>query len=112
MRHFVLHCSVQALLFYGSSAVFVSVYRGDLSGKSSDLKYVPRSGTTRGCLFPTLGCVCAIRRVSTAPLPTPVIHRALAIERAFKGVISAQLVLLPAAWQVVIMGVALRSEAG
>ena len=44
--------------------------------------------------------------------PPPLIHRALAIERAFKGVISAQLVLLPAAWQVVIMGVALRSEAG
>ena len=32
----------QGLLFYGSTAVFVSVYRGDRGGTKSEVKYIPR----------------------------------------------------------------------
>ena len=32
----------QVLLFYGSTAVFVSTYRGDRASKGSDVNYVPR----------------------------------------------------------------------
>ena len=35
----------KALLFYGSTAVFVSVYRGDRPGSaSSSVVYIPRYG--------------------------------------------------------------------
>ena len=32
----------QVLLFYGSTAVFVSVYRGDRGSRGSDINYIPR----------------------------------------------------------------------
>ncbi len=34
---------LQGLLFYGSTAVFVSVYRGDQGGTRSDINFVPRA---------------------------------------------------------------------
>jgi hypothetical protein len=37
------HLCLQSLLFYGSTAVFVSVYRGDQGGIKSDVNFVPRA---------------------------------------------------------------------